>query len=158
MKDRPSWHEYFMNMALLVAKRSTCLRRYVGAALIKNNQIIATGYNGTPKGLPHCSTTGCMRQILNVPSGEKHELCRGVHAEQNTIIQAALNGTSIENTVLYSTHFPCVICTKMILNAEIRTVYVLEDYNDKLSKEILSESGTEVILINMKDKSLKKIV
>ena len=158
MKERPSWHEYFMNMALLVAERSTCIRRQVGAVLIKNNQIIATGYNGTSKGLPHCSITGCMRQLYNVPSGEKHELCRGVHAEQNTIIQAALYGTSIEGTVLYTTNFPCVICAKMIINAEIKIVYVLEDYPDKLSKEILSESGTEVILFNMTDKSLKKIV
>ena len=139
MKKRPSWHEYFMKMALLAAERSTCLRRQVGAVLVKNNQIIATGYNGTPKGIEHCQVAGCMREQLNVPSGEKHELCRGVHAEQNTIIQAALSGTSIAGAALYSITFPCSICARMIVNAEISTVYVLEDYPDVLSKEIFVE-------------------
>jgi dCMP deaminase len=134
------------------------MRRQVGAALIKNNQILSTGYNGTPKGISHCSVAGCMRQQLDVKSGERHELCRGVHAEQNTIIQAALNGTSIVDTVLYSTSFPCVICAKMIINAEIKTVYVMEDYPDLLSKEVFSESGTEIILFSLTDKNLKKLI
>ncbi|MDD4155839.1 MAG: cytidine/deoxycytidylate deaminase family protein [Candidatus Cloacimonetes bacterium] len=155
---RPSWHEYFMSMAILVSKRATCLRRKVGAVLVKNNQIIASGYNGAPKHVAHCSQTGCMREMLNVPSGEKHELCRGVHAEQNTIIQAALNGTSIKDSVLYCTNFPCSICAKMIINAEIAYVYVLEDYPDKLAKEMFSEAGTEVILIDMDKNLLTKLV
>ena len=158
MKERPSWHEYFMQMAQLVAKRSTCERRQVGAVLVKNNQIIASGYNGAPKGITHCGVSGCMRKRLNVPSGQKHELCRGVHAEQNTIIQAAVNGTSLVNSVLYSTNFPCSICAKLIVNAEIKTVYVLEDYPDDLAKEMFNESDTEVILINLDNHSLKKIV
>ena len=147
-----------MKMALLVSERSTCKRRQVGAVLVKNNQIIASGYNGAPKGVLHCDITGCMRERENVPSGEKHELCRGVHAEQNTIIQAALNGTSLSEAVLYSTNFPCAICAKIIINAEIDTVYVLNDYPDALSKEMFLESGTEVILINLEENYLKKIV
>ncbi len=156
--ERPSWHEYFMEMALLVANRSTCIRRKVGAVLVKNNQIIASGYNGAPKGISHCSQTGCLREKLNVPSGEKHELCRGVHAEQNTIIQAALNGSSLKDSVLYCTNFPCSICAKMIINAEISFIYVLEDYPDKLAKEMFAEAGTEVILIDINKSLLKKLI
>ena len=158
MIERPSWHVYFMKMALLVAERSTCKRRQVGAVLVKNNQIIASGYNGAPKRVLHCDIAGCMREKNNVPSGEKHELCRGVHAEQNTIIQAALNGTTLSGSVLYCTNFPCSLCAKIIINAEIEAVYVLKDYPDKLSKEMFTEAGTEVILINLDDNSLKKIV
>lgn len=156
--NRPSWHEYFMNMAQLVAQRSTCTRRKVGAVLVKNNQVIASGYNGAPKHIQHCGITGCIREQLNVPSGEKHELCRGVHAEQNTIVQAAVNGTSLIDSVLYCTTFPCIICAKMIINAEIRYVYVLEDYPDKLSKSMFAEAGTEVIHIDIKNNTLIKIV
>ena len=145
-------------MAELVAKRSTCMRRQVGAILVKNNQIITTGYNGAPKGVQHCETAGCMRKNQNVPSGENHELCRGIHAEQNAIVQAAINGTSLLGAVMYSTTFPCVICAKMIINAEISTVYVLNDYPDKLSKEMFAESATEVILIEDEGRGLRKIV
>lgn len=158
MSDRPSWHEYFMKMAQLVAQRSTCTRRQVGAVLVKNNQIIASGYNGAPKHILHCAVTGCLREKMRVPSGEKHELCRGVHAEQNTIVQAAINGTSLIDSVLYCTSFPCSICAKMIINAEIRYVYVLDDYPDKLAKEMFTESGTEVILIDLKNNNLIKLV
>ena len=147
-----------MQMAKLVTERSTCERRQVGAVLVKNNQIIASGYNGAPKGITHCGVSGCLRKRLDVPSGQKHELCRGVHAEQNTIIQAAVNGTSLVNSVLYTTNFPCTICAKLIINAEIKTVYVLEDYPDALAKEMFGEADTEVILINLDDHSLKKIV
>ena len=158
MIDRPSWHVYFMKMALLVAERSTCGRRHVGAVLVKKNQIIASGYNGAPKRILHCDIVGCSREKAKVPSGEKHELCRGLHAEQNTIIQAALNGTSIENTVLYTTNFPCSICAKIIINSEINTVYVLNDYPDNLAKEMFAESGTEIILVDINENSLKKLV
>ena len=147
-----------MKMALLVSERSTCGRRQVGGVLVKNNQMIASGYNGSPKKIAHCELVGCTREINNVPPGENHELCRGVHAEQNTIIQAALNGTSLSGSVLYNTHFPCVICAKMIINAEINTVYVLEDYPDKMSKEMFAEAGVEVILVNIKNNALKKVV
>ena len=158
MKERPSWHTYFMKMALLVSERSTCKRRQVGAVLVKNNQIIASGYNGAPKRVLHCVISGCVREKNKIPAGENHELCRGVHAEQNSIVQAALNGTSLQGAVLYCTHFPCSICAKIIINAEIDTVYVLQDYPDKLAKEMFLESGTEVILINLEENSLKKIV
>ena len=120
MNNRPSWQQYFMQMAILASSRSTCLRRQVGAVLVKDNQILSTGYNGTPKGIRHCSEVGCLREKNNVPSGQMHELCRGLHAEQNAIIQAGLNGASSRGATLYCTHQPCIICAKMIINAEIR--------------------------------------
>ena len=119
---RPSWDEYFMEIAWLVSKRSTCLRRKVGAILVKDKRILATGYNGAPKGFKHCKEVGCIRQKLNVPSGERHELCRGLHAEQNAIIQAAVFGVSIRGSTMYITTFPCSVCAKMIVNAEIKEV------------------------------------
>jgi dCMP deaminase len=142
--QRPSWEEYFMEIARLVARRSTCLRRRVGAVLVKDKNILATGYNGTPSGLRHCSEVGCLREIQNVPSGERHELCRGLHAEQNAIIQAAKHGTNISGSVLFCTNTPCVICSKMIINAGIRRVVFLEGYPDRLSLDMLAESGIEV--------------
>ena len=158
MSDRPTWHVYFMKMALLISERSTCKRRQVGSVLVKNNQIIASGYNGAPKRVAHCDVTGCIREEKKIPSGQNHELCRGVHAEQNAIVQAALNGTSLAGSVLYCTHFPCSLCAKIIINSEIETVYVLEKYNDILAKDLFVEAGTEMLLINLEDKTLKKIV
>lgn len=148
MNDRPSWQKYFMEMAYLAAQRSTCLRRHVGAVLVRDNQILSTGYNGTPKNISHCSVTGCLREKLNVPSGEKHELCRGVHAEQNAIIQCAINGSSTRNAVLYCTNQPCSICAKLIINAEIKTVYIAEEYADKLAEQMFEEAGIEMIRFN----------
>lgn len=142
--NRPSWEEYFMEIARLVARRSTCLRRQVGAVVVKEKNILATGYNGTPSGITHCSEVGCLRQKLGVPSGERHELCRGLHAEQNAIIQAAKHGTNIAEGVLYTTHSPCIICTKMIINAGIRRIVYLEGYPDALAGEMLAESGIEI--------------
>jgi dCMP deaminase len=141
---RPSWEEYFMDIARLVARRSTCLRRQVGAVLVKDRNILATGYNGTPSGLRHCSEVGCVRQMQNVPSGQRHELCRGLHAEQNAIIQAAKHGTNISGSILFCTNTPCVICSKMIINAGIRQVVFLEGYPDRLSLDMLAESGIQV--------------
>lgn len=132
-----------MEITRLVARRSTCLRRQVGAVVVKEKNILATGYNGTPSGITHCSEVGCLRQKLNVPSGERHELCRGLHAEQNAIIQAAKHGTNIAGGVLYTTHSPCIICTKMIINAGIRRIIFLEGYPDALAAEMLAESGIE---------------
>jgi dCMP deaminase len=146
--NRPSWQQYFMEMAILTAKRSTCLRRKVGAVLVKYNQIIASGYNGAPKNISHCSQVSCIREELGIPSGEKHELCRGVHAEQNTIIQAALNGTSLRDSVLYCTTYPCSICAKLIINAEIKTIYIASDYADNLAKQLFDEAKVEVILVS----------
>lgn len=145
--QRPSWEEYFMEIAYLVAKRSTCLRRQVGAVIVKNKNILATGYNGVPKGITHCEVTGCLREKLNVPSGERHELCRGLHAEQNAIIQAAYHGTSIAGSHLFCTNRPCIICSKMIINAGIEKVYYQDGYSDPLAEEMIAESG--LILIKM---------
>ena len=143
--NRPSWEEYFMEIARLVARRSTCLRRQVGSVVVKEKNILATGYNGTPSGITHCSEVGCLRQRLGVPSGERHELCRGLHAEQNAIIQAAKHGTNIAESTLYTTHSPCVICSKMIINAGIRRIVYLEGYPDALAAEMLDESGIEML-------------
>jgi len=141
---RPTWDEYFMDIARLVARRSTCLRRQVGAVMVKERNILATGYNGTPSGITHCAETGCLRDQLKVPSGERHELCRGLHAEQNAIIQAARHGVNISGATLYCTNSPCIICTKMLINAGIRQVVYLEGYPDTLSLDMLHEAGIEV--------------
>ena len=158
MEKRPSWQQYFMQMAFLASSRSTCLRRQVGAVLVKDNQILSTGYNGRPKGVRHCSEVGCLREKNNVPSGQMHELCRGLHAEQNAIIQAGLNGSSARGATLYCTHQPCSICAKMIINAEIQTVYVAEKYPDELAEKLLAEAGVELILFNTKTGEMKKLV
>ena len=142
--NRPSWEEYFMDIARLVARRSTCLRRQVGAVLVKDKNILATGYNGTPKGITHCSETGCLREQLKVPSGQRHELCRGLHAEQNAIIQAASHGANISEATVYCTNMPCIICTKMLINAGIQRVVFLDGYPDDLSQAMLEEAGVEV--------------
>lgn len=144
-EKRPSWDEYFMQITQLVAKRSTCLRRKVGAILVRDKRILCTGYNGPPRGLAHCSEVGCLRDKLGIPSGERQEICRGLHAEQNAIIQAALYGISIKNSILYCTHQPCITCSKMIINAGIKKVIFLGDYPDPLAREILKEAKIELI-------------
>jgi len=144
MDKRPSFDEYFMKIALLVATRSTCTRRHVGAVIVRDNHILSTGYNGPPKGAKHCDETGCIREQLNIPRGERHELCRGLHAEQNAIIQAAVFGVSIKGGTIYTTNFPCSVCAKMIVNAELKELVYLEDYPDELSREILKESNIKV--------------
>jgi dCMP deaminase len=133
-----------MRIAMLAATRSTCLRRQVGAVIVKNKKVMATGYNGAPAGLSHCLEVGCMREEMNIPSGERHELCRAIHAEQNAIIQAATSGVSIEGGTLYSTTFPCVLCAKMLINAGIKKIYISDGYPDKLSRDLLNEAGIEV--------------
>jgi dCMP deaminase len=147
-ENRPSWEAYFMDIAALVAKRSTCLRRAVGAAAVKNKQILATGYNGVPTGIRHCIETGCLRQQMNVASGERHELCRGIHAEQNVITQAAFHGVSIKGASLFCTNLPCSICAKMIINAGIKKIYYKDGYADLMSSEMLSDASIEVIRFN----------
>jgi dCMP deaminase len=138
---RPHWDAYFMEIAGIVAKRSTCVRRSVGAVIVKDKRILATGYNGAPTGLAHCEDIGCVRESRNVASGERHELCRGLHAEQNAIIQAASHGVSIKGAVIYSTHLPCAICVKMIINAGIGEILHLEGYPDDLAATLIAESG-----------------
>lgn len=141
---RPSWDEYFMDITRRVATRSTCLRRAVGAILVHDKRIIASGYNGGPSGLAHCLDIGCLREKLGIPSGQQHELCRGIHAEQNAIIQAARYGVSIEGSVLYCTTQPCTQCTKMLINAGITEIVYAEGYPDDLARELLDESGIVV--------------
>ncbi len=147
LNSRPSWHEYFMAIAELVASRSTCLRRKVGAVLVKDHRILATGYNGAPSGIRHCLEVGCLREKLNVPSGQRHELCRGLHAEQNVLIQAAYHGICVANSTLYCTNLPCIICTKMLINAGIKAIYFKEGYADELSRDMLEEAGVKLIQI-----------
>jgi len=141
---RPSWPEYFMSIAKLVATRSTCLRRSVGVVLVKDKRILATGYNGAPTGIRHCEETGCLRENLAVEPGERHELCRGLHAEQNAIIQSAYYGVITKGTTIYSTHKPCIICTKMLINAGVNKIFFLDGYPDTLADEMLSEANIEV--------------
>lgn len=143
--SRPTWDTYFMDITILVAKRSTCLRRSVGASIVKDKRILSTGYNGAPSGLKHCLEIGCLRKKMKIASGERHELCRGIHAEQNAIIQAAFHGVSIREAVLYCTNLPCSICAKMIINAGIIKIYYLDGYADEMSSEMLEEAGIEVI-------------
>jgi len=133
-----------MAITRLVAKRSTCLRRSVGAVLVKEKRILATGYNGAPAGLKHCEEVGCLRENSSIPSGTRHELCRGLHAEQNVIIQAAYHGISINGAVLFCTNKPCAICSKMLINAGIQEIYFLDGYEDALSDQMLAEAGVNL--------------
>lgn len=144
---RPSWESYFMEIARVVATRSTCVRRRVGAVLVKNRQILSTGYNGVPRGLAHCAERGCLRDELGVPSGERHELCRGLHAEQNAIIQAAYHGAAVAGAEIYCTHQPCVVCAKMLVNAGIETVHFAGPYPDGLALEVFAEAGTQLVAV-----------
>lgn len=143
--ERPSWDEYFMQMAQVVAGRSTCLRRQVGAVIVKDKQILSTGYNGSPTGLSHCAQKGCLRQQLGIPSGERTEICRAVHAEQNALVQAAKHGVSINGADIYTTFQPCVLCTKLLINAGIKRVFFLYCYPDPLALEIATEAELELI-------------
>jgi dCMP deaminase len=142
--DRPDNDTYFMSMAELVASRSTCLRRNVGAVVVKEKRVLTTGYNGAPKGLRHCAEVGCVRMQNHIESGTRHELCRGVHAEQNAVIQAAYFGVSIKDSIIYTTNFPCVMCAKILVNAGIREIVYKDDYVDELSRKVLDESGVTV--------------
>jgi dCMP deaminase len=142
---RPAWDDYFLDIVGIVAKRATCLRRRVGAALVRDRRILSTGDNGAPSGLRHCLEMGCIREQNHIPSGERHELCRGLHAEQNAIIQAALHGVSVNRSTLYCTNHPCIICAKMIINAGIVRIVVGGDYRDPLAEEMLAEANIEVI-------------
>jgi dCMP deaminase len=145
---RPSWQDYFLEITRLVAKRSTCLRRNVGALIVKDKRILATGYNGAPTGLPHCLDVGCMRENLAIPPGERHEICRGIHAEQNAILQAALYGVSIKGAMLYCTHQPCALCAKMAINAGISRIIYSGDYPDELAAKMLKEAGVELVRVS----------
>jgi dCMP deaminase len=142
--DRPSTDAYFMEIAAVVSKRSTCLRNKMGAVLVRDKHILSTGYNGAPRGLPHCSEVGCLRKELKIPSGQRHELCRGAHAEANAIIQAALHGTSTAGSIMYSTHQPCILCAKLIINAQIMEVVYKNPYADELAAGLLKRAGVKL--------------
>ncbi|MBO4312157.1 MAG: cytidine/deoxycytidylate deaminase family protein [Desulfovibrionaceae bacterium] len=141
--SRLAWPEYFMRIAELVAERSTCLRRKVGAVAVKDRRILATGYNGAPSGVAHCQESGCLRQKLGVPSGERHELCRGLHAEQNVIIQAAVHGISLAGSEIFCTFQPCIICSKMLINCKVSRIYYAQGYPDSMSVEMLAAAGVQ---------------
>lgn len=146
LDQRPSWDEYFMQICRVVATRSTCLRRQVGAILVSDRRILSTGYNGAPKGMKHCADLGgCYREQMNVPSGERQELCRALHAEQNAIIQAAVHGVKLENVTAYCTTMPCVTCAKMLINADVRRIVYEADYPDELSRQMLNEADVELV-------------
>ena len=144
MEGREDWDRYFMRLACEAASRSTCLRRKVGAVLVRENRVLATGYNGAPSGLPHCEELGCLRDILRVPSGERQELCRALHAEQNALIQAAIYGVSVEGATLYCTHRPCATCAKMLINAGIKRIVYQGGYPDELAESLLREAGVRL--------------
>ncbi|MCX6384837.1 MAG: dCMP deaminase family protein [Actinobacteria bacterium] len=149
VEHRPTWDEYFIAITKQVATRATCLRRKVGAIIVKDKRILTTGYNGAPRGVKSCLEIGkCMRQELGVPSGQRHEICRALHAEQNAIIQAAYHGVQIEGSDIYSTTQPCVLCAKMLINAGIKKIYYYEEYPDELALELLKEAGVELIKLD----------
>lgn len=151
MSKRPSWDEYFLNITKEVSKRSTCLRRQVGAILVMDKHILTTGYNGAPSGLQHCLDIGCLREQLKVPPGERHELCRGLHAEMNALLQASRYGIKISGATLYTTTYPCSLCAKMLVNAGIQRIVTITDYPDPLAKDILSMAKINVDIFEQKD-------
>ncbi len=142
---RPSWDEYFMRITREVGGRSTCKRRKVGAVIVRGKRILTTGYNGAPRGVVHCEERGCLRDELAVPSGERHELCRGLHGEMNALLQAAVHGVSVEGATLYCTNRPCSLCAKMLINAGVKRIVIGEGYPDELGEELLKEAGIPVV-------------
>lgn len=149
MDKRISWDEYFMKVAELAAERSTCMRRHVGAIIVKDNRIIATGYNGAPANMKHCEELpeGCLRQALNIPSGQRHELCRAIHAEQNAIVQCARNGISCDEGTVYVTVSPCIICLKILINSGIKRIVTYDYYPDELSKQMIKDANIEIVIL-----------
>ncbi|HUT82807.1 MAG TPA: cytidine/deoxycytidylate deaminase family protein [Candidatus Bathyarchaeia archaeon] len=159
LRTRPTVDEYFTAMAELVSTRSTCLRRQFGTVIVQNNHVISTGYNGAPKDMPHCIEIGCLRDELSIPSGTKHEVCRGVHSEQNAIIQCAIHGESTKDATLYVTGYPCKICAKMIINAMINRVVISGNYSDTEGISLLEQAGVQVTILDINAKvTLDKVI
>jgi len=156
--NRPSWDEYFMKLAWLAAERSTCMRHHVGAVIVKDKRVLTTGYNGAAVGLQDCIHFGCLRNTLNIPSGKRHEICRAIHAEQNAIIQGGYHGTSIKDATLYCTHSPCILCTKMIINAAIKKVVTDIEYPDNSFKELFSASGIKFFTLQLNNFSINRLL
>ncbi len=142
--SRVAWPDYFMSITHLVAERSTCLRKKVGAIAVKDKRILATGYNGAPSRMAHAEEIGCLRDKMNIPSGERHELCRGLHAEQNIIIQAAIYGISLSGSEIYCTHKPCLICSKMLIGCNVTTIWYAKNYNDQIADQMLADANIEI--------------
>jgi len=151
---RPDVDEYFLKVAAVVAERSTCCRHHVGAVAVRDKHILATGYNGAPAGFKDCLELGCLRNELGIPSGERHEICRAIHAEQNVVIQAALHGGNLEGSTIYATHTPCVLCAKILTNARIKRYVSFGIYNDNAFNQLFKEAGIEV---DIKDKPTPRI-
>lgn len=141
--SRPSWDEYFAEIATLASTRSTCIRRKVGAVIVRDNMLLSTGYNGVPRGINHCTSQSCIRNVKNIPSGTQLDICLGLHAEQNAIIHAAKNGINIDNSIIYCTTFPCITCAKMIINCGINEVVYINDYDDDNSKKMLATANVK---------------
>jgi dCMP deaminase len=157
-KERPSWDEYFMKITWLVAERSTCLRHHVGAVIVKDKRILTTGYNGAAAGTKDCLSLGCLRNALNIPSGQRHEICRAIHAEQNAIIQGGFGGINIKDSTLYCTHSPCVLCAKMIVNAGIKKVVMSVEYPDNAFRELFLEVGVEFLVLKLNNLSIVQVL
>lgn len=147
--SRPTWDQYFMKLAWLVAERSTCVRHHVGAVIVRDKRILTTGYNGAASGTKDCLELGCLRNQMNIPSGTRHEICRAIHAEQNAIIQAGTHGINIQGGTLYCTHSPCILCAKMITNAKIKRVVMCIQYPDESFKALFKEAGIEYTTIDI---------
>ncbi len=145
--SRPSWDQYFLEIASVVSKRSSCVRRQIGAVIVRDRRILTTGYNGAPSGLAHCIDTGCLRDQLKIESGTRHETCRALHSEMNAIIQAAQHGVCTKGATLYCTHQPCSVCARMLINAGIVRIVYMGDYPDTFSMELLEEAGIQVELV-----------
>ncbi|MCL4314475.1 MAG: cytidine/deoxycytidylate deaminase family protein [Candidatus Thermoplasmatota archaeon] len=156
--NKPTWDQYFMRMAYLAASRSNCIRRKVGAVIVKDRNVIATGYNGPPSGSADCDIAGCVRNDLNIKSGERHELCRGLHAEQNAIIQAAVHGSSISGAVIYVTTHPCSVCSKMIMNAQIKEIIYADGYPDELSELLILDSNLKLRQFQISEKEVRAMI
>src|SRR3989339_1517875 len=154
---RPTWDEYFIKLALLVAERSTCLRHHVGTVIVRDKHILTTGYNGAPSGTKDCLELGCLREAMGIPSGTRHEICRAIHAEQNAIIQAGLHGISIEGATIYCTHPPCILCAKMLANAKIKRYITYGEYPDEAAKELLQEVGIAFVKISKPETNINTL-
>jgi dCMP deaminase len=155
---RPSWDEYFMKLAWIVAERSTCTRHHVGAVIVKDKRILTTGYNGAATEVQDCRSLGCLRDKLKIPSGQRHEICRAIHAEQNAIIQSGYHGIKIKNSTLYCTHYPCVLCAKMIVNAGIKRVVMEVEYPDANFKKLFLEKGVKFSTLKLNNLSVIQLL
>lgn len=153
--QRIPWKVYFMRIAYMVSTRSTCLRRKVGCVLVKDKRILATGYNGAPVNTAHCLDTGCMRMKLGIPSGQRLDICRAIHAEQNVIVQAAVHGVAISGADIFCTTHPCTQCSKMLINCGVKTIYYCESYPDELSAQMLAEAGIHMEKIDIPSLTLE---